>query len=87
MGLERYVNQWVEIIYVDRAETITQRIIKVLDVKDELVTAFCSQKKNLRKFNRNQILAIRQVRPSRQPELFNSDWKAGRTRSPIHLSY
>ncbi|WP_010273575.1 hypothetical protein [Paenibacillus senegalensis] len=64
MNLHRYMNHWVEIIYMDRFEVITQRTIMLLEMSGHLVTAYCLQKQKLRRFNSNNILAIRVVRPS-----------------------
>lgn len=55
--VKKYIGHIVEIIYMDRAGMITQRQIKIHDVRGELVRATCMKKGVPRAFRVDRILA------------------------------
>jgi predicted DNA-binding transcriptional regulator YafY len=57
MHLEPYIGQKVEIMYMDRHGTITQRFIEVRSIKENLVRAYCFTQKGPRIFKMENILA------------------------------
>lgn len=52
----------VELIYISGNKVITQRIIKVLAIKDSNVRAYCYTRKQYRTFKLEQILSLFPVR-------------------------
>lgn len=48
----------LEMIYLDSKENITQRRIKVLEVKGELFRAYCYTRKQQRIFRFNNVLSV-----------------------------
>lgn len=48
----------VELIYISDNKVITQRIIKVLAIKDSNVGAYCYTRKQYRTFKLEQILSL-----------------------------
>ncbi|GIQ69207.1 hypothetical protein DUZ99_12740 [Xylanibacillus composti] len=59
MGLKlgKYVGQTIEIIYIDRLQRISQRLITVRRVDDGIIRAFCHKQQGPRVFRVEQILA------------------------------
>jgi predicted DNA-binding transcriptional regulator YafY len=56
--LHKYVGRIVEIIYVDRNNTITQRLIEVRSIEGSIVKAYCLKQKAARIFKIANILAV-----------------------------
>lgn len=72
--VKKYINQVVEIIYMDRNGKITQRSIHIHAIRNGLVRATCLQTGAPRAFRNEQILALRPVKhsalhPVKQPGL------------------
>ncbi|GAB3055259.1 WYL domain-containing protein [Virgibacillus ainsalahensis] len=49
--------QKLEMIYIASDNQISQRVIRVLQVTDESILAYCFTKKEVRTFKRNNILS------------------------------
>lgn len=60
--VKKYMNQVVEIIYMDRSGKITQRSIHIHAIRNGLLRATCLQTGAPRAFKMEQILALRPVR-------------------------
>lgn len=60
MGLkvEHYVGHTIEIIYVDRLQRITQRLITVQRADGGIIRAYCHKQQGPRMFRADQILAV-----------------------------
>ena len=58
MELKRYIGQCVEIIYLDKQGSITQRFIEVRSIKKKYACAYCFTKQGLRVFNLENVLAV-----------------------------
>jgi hypothetical protein len=56
--LEKYVGRIVEIIYVDKNNKITQRMIEVRSIEGDMVKAYCLKQKASRVFKIANILAV-----------------------------
>jgi predicted DNA-binding transcriptional regulator YafY len=50
----------VEIIYMDEKGKITQRRIRIRVIREDLVEAYCFERKGVRRFKRSNILAARE---------------------------
>jgi predicted DNA-binding transcriptional regulator YafY len=50
----------VEIIYMDEKGKITQRRIRILALREDLVEAYCFERKGIRRFKRSNILAAQE---------------------------
>ncbi|MGD8188589.1 WYL domain-containing protein [Brevibacillus ginsengisoli] len=61
MRLERYINQAIEIIYLDRHGNISKRTVRPLEVKDNRLKAYCLTSKSPRVFLLENILAVHPV--------------------------
>jgi predicted DNA-binding transcriptional regulator YafY len=59
--LRKYLGSIVEIIYIDKDQQITQRLIELRSVKSGSIKAYCLQRKALRIFKIESILAIQLV--------------------------
>ncbi|WP_188456430.1 WYL domain-containing protein [Virgibacillus oceani] len=55
-------NQKLEIIYLSDHNQLSQRVIKVIRVKDDTVLAYCFSKKEVRTFKLDNILSAGSVR-------------------------
>ncbi|WP_413773734.1 hypothetical protein [Paenibacillus woosongensis] len=62
--MKKYINQVVEIIYMDRSGRITQRSIHIHAIRNGLVRATCLQTGAPRAFRAEQILALHPVKQS-----------------------
>nr|WP_026342131.1 hypothetical protein [Paenibacillus fonticola] len=62
--VKKYINQVVEIIYMDRSGNITQRLIHIHAVQERLIRATCLQTGAPRAFRHDHILALRPVKRS-----------------------
>lgn len=62
MSLEKYVGRTLRIVYIDRNNRITTRIIDVRSVKDGVVRAYCRTSAGPRVFTIENILAYEGVR-------------------------
>ncbi|MUK88000.1 hypothetical protein GMD78_06255 [Ornithinibacillus sp. L9] len=52
----------IMIFYMDRNNNVTQRIIRVVEIKDESIVAFCYYRKKVRTFRKSHILSAGSVR-------------------------
>ncbi|VEF48296.1 Uncharacterised protein [Bacillus freudenreichii] len=57
--------QRLELIYINKNNQISQRIIKVIEVTELTINAYCYQKRQFRTFNLANILSIAPVRQRR----------------------
>ncbi len=57
--------QRLEMIYINRDNQMSQRIIKVIDVKGSTIKAYCYTKRQFRTFNLANILSAAPVRQRR----------------------
>lgn len=48
----------IQIIYIDKNNQITQRMIKVLAISDENIRAYCYMKRKFRTFKLSNILSV-----------------------------
>ncbi|MGI6126076.1 MAG: hypothetical protein ACOYEF_03840 [Planifilum sp.] len=55
------VGRPVEIIYMDEKGEITQRRIRIRSLGEDLVEAYCYERKGVRRFKRSNILAAREL--------------------------
>lgn len=55
----------LEMIYINKEKQISQRVIKVLDVEDQTVKAYCYTHRQFRTFNINNILSIGPIQKRR----------------------
>jgi predicted DNA-binding transcriptional regulator YafY len=53
----------LEIIYLSEKETISQRKISILEIKNGYIRAFCFLRQTKRTFKIANILAARQIKP------------------------
>jgi predicted DNA-binding transcriptional regulator YafY len=58
MELKRYIGQCVEIMYMDKHGSVTQRFIEVRSIKKNYACAYCFTKQGLRVFHMENILAV-----------------------------
>lgn len=56
--MDKYVNQIVEMIYVDRSNRFTKRKVRIFAAGDQYVRAYCYDQKGFRTFKQENILAI-----------------------------
>ncbi|WP_163970305.1 hypothetical protein [Oceanobacillus halotolerans] len=47
----------VMIYYIDRKNHVTQRIIRVINIKDDVIVAYCFYRKKIRTFTITNILS------------------------------
>lgn len=59
--LERYINQQIYLIYLDRNGLTTKRTVRLLEIKNDQVKAYCLTKRAPRVFTIANILAIHPV--------------------------
>lgn len=52
----------VELIYMDRGDQISQRIIRVLAINDHAVKAYCYTRRQFRTFRIDNILSVGPLR-------------------------
>lgn len=57
--------QRLEMIYINKNNQITQRIIKVIGVTESTIKAYCFTRRQFRTFNTANILSIAPVRQRR----------------------
>ncbi|WP_460326772.1 hypothetical protein [Paenibacillus sp. YSY-4.3] len=67
--MKKYINQVVEIIYMDRSGRITQRPIHIHAIRSGLVRATCLQTGAPRAFRTEQILALHPVKQPVKPSV------------------
>jgi predicted DNA-binding transcriptional regulator YafY len=56
--LEKWKGSMVEIVYMDRKGSFSQRKIRIISVRGSLVKAYCFTHKAVRLFRSEQILAM-----------------------------
>lgn len=56
--MNKYVGRVIEIVYLDRKGMFSQRIIRVHEVRDGVVRAYCYTRKAPRVFRVDDILAV-----------------------------
>ena len=59
--MDKYIGKIVEIIYLDRNQKITQRQIRVNEISDGIVKAYCMFSKSARTFKLENVLAMNPV--------------------------
>ena len=59
--IAKYTGRYVEIIYLAADGRLTQRVVRVLGVRDGVVRAFCMTSRAPRTFRADSILAIQPV--------------------------
>ncbi|MCD5323549.1 MULTISPECIES: hypothetical protein [Pontibacillus] len=52
----------LEMIYLSKEGQLSQRRIRIMNVDEEWILAYCYNKKKVRKFNRSSILSIGPLR-------------------------
>ncbi|TCP29800.1 hypothetical protein EV207_10892 [Scopulibacillus darangshiensis] len=52
----------IELIYIDKSNHLTQRVIKVLDATDTYVKGYCYSRKEVRCFQRPNILGTKIIK-------------------------
>ncbi|REJ09598.1 hypothetical protein [Halobacillus trueperi] len=53
--LEKMKLEW---IYINHKGDLSQRVIRVVDIQDEYVIAYCYERKQVRTFRKNNILSV-----------------------------
>ncbi|MDB5054400.1 MAG: hypothetical protein JWM44_2450 [Bacilli bacterium] len=56
--VDKYVGRIVQIIYLDRRNKLTQRVIEVRAIEGNVVKAYCLKQNALRIFKITNILAV-----------------------------
>jgi len=56
--VEKYINRLVEMIYVDRMNRFTKRIVRIHSIEGGMVRAFCYEKRAFRTFKLDNVLAV-----------------------------
>jgi hypothetical protein len=64
-NLQRYQGRVVEMIYMDRQSRITQRKVRIHSFREKTVVVYCMERRALRWFRLDGILAAVPVRESR----------------------
>jgi predicted DNA-binding transcriptional regulator YafY len=59
---QRYVGKTVDIIYLDRANHLSQRRIRVLSADWQIISAYCWERKAPRCFKSDNVLAVMPVK-------------------------
>ncbi len=57
LKLGKYIGHTIEIIYIDRAQRISQRLITVRRIEAGIIRAYCHKQQGPRIFRIEQILA------------------------------
>ncbi|MFD2045414.1 hypothetical protein ACFSTA_17150 [Ornithinibacillus salinisoli] len=52
----------IMIFYMDRNNRVTQRIIRVVEIKEDSIVAFCFFRKKVRTFKLSNILSVGAIR-------------------------
>lgn len=62
--LQKYLEQqmYVQIIYLSNNGSFTQRKIQILEVKNDIIRAYCTLRKMNRSFKISKILSLRPIR-------------------------
>ncbi|MFD2924148.1 hypothetical protein [Halobacillus naozhouensis] len=55
-------NQKLEMIYLDSKGEMSQRIVRVVHVREDDLLAFCNSRRKVRTFKKENILSIARVR-------------------------
>lgn len=53
--LEKMKLEW---IYINHKCDLSQRVVRVVDIQDEYVIAYCYERKQVRTFRKNNILSV-----------------------------
>ncbi|CAM4108869.1 WYL domain-containing protein [Mesobacillus thioparans] len=64
LSLEEQKN--IDMIYLDDNGNLTQRIVKVLEIQEHYIKAFCFLRKGKRTFKLDNILSVSKIRRSRK---------------------
>ncbi|MBP1992564.1 hypothetical protein [Paenibacillus eucommiae] len=59
--MDKHIGHTLEIIYLDKAGKLSQRKIEVRSVSGDKLSAYCLERKELRTFNADNILASHRV--------------------------
>lgn len=62
--ITRLVGRYAEIVYQDGQGRLSQRVVFVRSVRDDVVRAFCTERGAPRTFSARGILACRLIRPA-----------------------
>lgn len=54
--------QKLELIYIDGGRNITHRVIRVLEIREDTILAYCYRKREVRQFKLENILSAGVVR-------------------------
>lgn len=54
-------NQKLMIFYLDSGNNVTQRIIRIINITDDAIVAYCYYRKCVRTFKLNNILSDKKV--------------------------
>lgn len=57
--LDKYMGKVVEVIYMDRAGALSQRLIEIRSIRGPLIRAVCLKSGQPRTFRIDRILAVR----------------------------
>ncbi|GAB2560863.1 hypothetical protein GCM10026983_30320 [Gracilibacillus alcaliphilus] len=55
-------NEKIMIYYMDKSNKVTQRIIRIIEIKDTHIIAYCYYRKQVRSFKRANILSYGSAR-------------------------
>lgn len=64
MSLEE--EKCIDMIYINQQGEFTQRIIKVLEIQEHYIKAFCFMRKGKRTFKKENILSVSMIRSHRK---------------------
>lgn len=64
MSLEE--EKCIDMIYMNKCGELTQRIIKVLEINEDHIKAFCFLRKEKRTFRKENILSVFMIRSQRK---------------------
>ncbi|WP_281998705.1 hypothetical protein [Priestia flexa] len=56
----------IEIMYINQKSQITQRVIKILEIHEHVITAYCYKQRSLRLFKIENILSGQIVKAQRK---------------------
>lgn len=56
----------IEIMYINQKSQITQRVIKILEIHEHIIKAYCYQQRSLRLFKIENILSGQIVKAQRK---------------------
>ncbi|WP_051189010.1 hypothetical protein [Halalkalibacillus halophilus] len=60
----------LDIVYLDQQQEMTQRVVRVVRLEEDYFLAFCFTRKKVRKFHKNNLLAVYPYQRQRKGERF-----------------